>query len=245
MDAAGTWMAVAIGLGTLFLGYLAYRDRRPRTRLEFVVTTNSDLLPEEMPDDLHVVHHGVQLADPSLLIVCLVNAGDNPIPPEAFETDLVITLEGVEEIASANCTAARPSDLRPDLEIDGNAVHIKPTLINAEDLIELQIFTAGQASKVDLGGRVADLTIEKRENLPNPPGSGPQGELKGLIDYLSWYLIIPGSILVIGIGVALDSDNSTAVRVITGVAGGVAALILYPTWLNSIFRRSALWRIVK
>jgi hypothetical protein len=128
---------------------LTYRSQRGITRLEDVVVTNRKLLPGRVAEHLEVRLNDTQLAEPSLCIVRLVNTGDTPIRTEDYESDLVITLQGVETIASAIWTGARPPDLRPEIRVDDNRVSITPTLVNPEDMLELQVLAAGQAEDKD------------------------------------------------------------------------------------------------
>lgn len=79
MDSAATYIAAFVGIATLYYAYLAYRDRRPSRRLQFVVTTNSLVLPTALADSLHLHHGDQEIADPALVIVRLVSTGDSAV----------------------------------------------------------------------------------------------------------------------------------------------------------------------
>jgi hypothetical protein len=196
-DVAAWAVPSALGIVTLGLTYRAYRSQRAITRLEYVVITNTKLLPGRLANELKVSHQGWSvIEDPSLTIIRIVNTGNRAIPADDFETPLSVTLAGVKEIASATCTASRPSGLRPEPEIDANHVRIAPLLLNPDDMIELQVLSAGQASEVTVGGRITNLVdIVPRSDLPYPPGSGDEGEMLGF-DRFMWYVLQPGLIWV-------------------------------------------------
>lgn len=88
MTDPGTWIATVFTAATLGLGYLTYRAQRAKTRLEYILTTNTTLLPRELSRDLQVTHNETVIDDPSLLILPIVNTGDRAIPADDFETDL-------------------------------------------------------------------------------------------------------------------------------------------------------------
>jgi hypothetical protein len=241
VDAAGTWIAVAVGLAALGVGILAYRNRQPRTRLEYVVTTRSEVLPAGLPETFRLVHQGdLPVEDPAMVILRIVNTGDRAIPDEDFASDLTITLRDAE-VVSAICTAERPADLKPQLVIGGDAVHLKPLLLNSGDMIQLQMLSAGLPSRIEIGGRVKDLSIARRTDLPYPPGSGPNGEFAGVMDYFIWFLFLPGFILFVGGAIATNGHNSTAGRFIGGAAALILALVIYPLQVSFLLRRRRLW----
>jgi hypothetical protein len=67
VDAITTYIAAAVGIATLYYAYLAYRDRRPSRRLQFVVTTNSLVLPTALADSLHLHHGDREIPEPALV----------------------------------------------------------------------------------------------------------------------------------------------------------------------------------
>jgi hypothetical protein len=235
------WAAVAVGVAGAVIAYRAYRGQRGQTRLSYVVTTSAELVPADLAAELKVSHEGTELHDPALAIVRIVSTGDVPIQATDFETELSIRFQGVAEIASATCSASRPADLRPELEVVGDSVLIRPMLVNPEDMIELQVLSAGQAHDVSIGGRVANLKVERLPYLPYPPGSGEEGEMLGF-DRFMWYVAWPVIIIGIGALIAFDNDDySELTRALIMIAAGIVAFVLYPLQLRSLVRRRRLW----
>jgi hypothetical protein len=220
---------------------LAYLRRQPKTRLEYFVGTNSAVLPQDLPENFYLAHGETKIADPAMTIVRLVNTGDRAIPAASFETDLSILLKDVSEVVSASCVGRRPSDIEPVFEIAGDTARLKPLLINPGDMLEIQLLSAGQASSVEISGRISDLAITERPALPYPPGSGPNGEFATGIDYFMWLFAIPGFILGIGALIAVNPHNSTAGRIIAASATLVLVLVAYPLQLRFLVHRRRLW----
>jgi hypothetical protein len=240
MEVVGTWVAVAIGLATLVVAVLAYLGRQPKTRLEYIVLTRSQVLPAGLPETFQLVHHELPVDDPAMVIVRIVNTGDQAIPESSFSSDLAIKLPG-SRVISTLCTAKRPTDLEPVLLLDGELVRIRPLLLNSGDMVQFQILSAGLPGRVEVNGRIKDLSIVRRRELPYPPGSGTDGEFSGPVDYFAWFILIPGFILAIGFLIASNGHNSVAGRVIAAVAALMLAFVLYPLQVSRLLRRRRLW----
>jgi hypothetical protein len=237
-----SWIAAAITAIALVLTYLTYRNRHGKKRLEYVVTTSTQLLPGPLVKDLQVSHKGSVVENPSLTIVRIVNTGDQPIKASDFESNLTVKFDGVHELASATWTATRPPDLRPEIEIDGGrVVHIKPTLINPGDMLQLQVLSAGEAGELRFGGRVAALKVAQRKSLPYPPGTGDEGEMEA-VDRFVWFIATPAFILGGGVAIALTGDYSHTARVLILISTGMLGVILYPLNVRYLVRRRRLWR---
>lgn len=236
------WIAAAIGLVALVLAYLTYRSQRGKVQIEYAVLANAKILPGRVARALEVRHGQAVMREPSLAILRLVNTGDRPIKPADFETDLIVTFEGISGLQSATWTGSRPPDLRPDIHIDGGAVRIAPTLINPEDMLELQVLSEGQARAVTVAGRIAGLRLIPRKGLPYPPGSGREGRMVGM-DQFMWFVFSPGVIVAVGVVFAASGDNMTPTgRVLTLLATAILAGVLYPLHVWRLVRRRRLWR---
>ena len=240
MGDVAAWIAAAVSLVLLGVAWLTYRSQRNRTALEYFVVINRDLLPGTVASQLQVTHRGKVLSAPSMTVVRIVNTGDRGIPPDSFTDDLCVLLEGVDEIASATWTAARPPQLQPTVEIDGDRVRIKPTLINPEDMLELQVVCDGRASQISLAGRIVDLKVKLRTKLPYPPGSGTEGEMLGF-DRFMWYVLGPATVVGVGVWIAIGMSTDAA-RVLTLAATSIIAGLLYPMHVRHLVRRRRIWR---
>jgi hypothetical protein len=241
MGDVASWIAAAVGLLGLAVGWLAYRSQRNRTQIEYVVVFNRDLLPGRVASQLQVAHNDKVLPSPSFALVRIVNTGDRAITPDSFNDDLCVQFAGVTEIASATWTATRPPQLRPTTAIDGDCVRVKPTLINPEDMLELQVVCAGRASQISVAGRVANLKIRPRAALPYPPGSGAEGEMLGF-DRFMWLFFNPALLVGGGLALAFATDITATARVLTLAATAIVGGVLYPLQIRYLVRRRRMWR---
>lgn len=240
MSDVATWISAVGGVVALVFTVLSYLKRRGRARIEYIVTTSRRILPGRVADALEVTHQGVAVADPALSVVRIVNTGDRAIRPEDFETDLTVTFDAVRELVSASWSATRPDDLRPGIKTERNRVLIAPKLINPGDMLELQVLSSGPPNGVSVAGRVADLVVVRRQDLPYPPGSGPEGEmLRG--DRFMWYVLIPATIIGGGFSLTLlDGVSGTSRAVI--LLGTALVLTAYFLHTSYLVRRRRRWR---
>jgi hypothetical protein len=236
----GTWIAAAISATGIVVSVVLYLLQRRRLRLEYIVTTNAALLPDNVANELEVRRGGVVVDEPALCITRVVNTGDKPVRAEDFETGLVVAFEGVEQVVSATWSASRPRDLEPPIEIDGNRVVIEPRVINPGDMLELQVLSAGWPRGVSLAGRVAGLELVRRKALPYPPGSGSEGQIEGF-DRFVWFGFMPAGIFLAGLAFATRDGIDGVERWLTALAT-VVVLGLYLLLLRFLVRRRRLWR---
>jgi hypothetical protein len=234
------WIPSAIGALTIVVTIVLWLVERGRKRLEYVVITNTPILPGRVANDLEVSHHGTAFPDPALSITRIVNTGNKEIRPDDYETELIVTFEGVHGLGSATWSASRPAGLGPKLAIDGNKVLVEKRLINVGEMLELQVLSSGQPSDVSVGGRIAALTFEPRKALPYPPGSGSEGQMVAF-DRFMWFLLLPAAILGGGIAIssarAVSATGEALILVATGLVLG--AYLLFTKYLVNRRRR---WR---
>lgn len=244
LNSAATYIAAVVGIVTLYYAYLAYRDRRPSRRLQFVVTTNSLVLPTALADTLHLHHGDQEIVEPALVIIRLVSTGDSAVPRGAFESDLTVSPEGAREIAYVACTGRRPPNLDVQIERADKVVRVKPFLMNPGDMFQLHLVVSGRPDNVAVEGRIEELKIEELPHLPYPPGTGPEGELQGPVDHFMMRILPPVLALVLGGTLAVDPEGTISVPVQAGA--GIAALVfafwLYPARIKFLINRRAMWK---
>lgn len=241
VEAAALAVGALVGCVGIYLTYLTWRDRRGRAQLQYVVTTKSRLVPRGWVESLQVVHEGEAVEDPGLVITRIVHAGDRAIEADDFETDLTMKLTGAGKIASANQTGQRPADLAPELAIDDDTVRLRPTLINPGDMIELQVLCSGIPEKVELGGRMSEVTFKQLPRLPYPPGGGPEGELLPFDKFMVW--VVPfGLALGTALAFAFNEESSTATRIAVPAGALLVGFVIYPWRERWLIKRRAMWK---
>jgi hypothetical protein len=241
METAAIIVGTVLSCVGVYLAAITYRDRRGRAQLHYVVTTITRLVPEGWAGSLQLVHNGQAVGDPWLVITRIVNVGDKSIRAEEFETPLSLKFDGSLGVASVNQTGQRPNDLKPVLQRNGDAVIVKPTLLNPGDMIELQVLTTGMPKRVNLAGRLSEVEFRELPRLPYPPGGGPEGEMLGLDVFMAFILPAVAS-LTLAIAIALSSTNSVAVRIAVPSVAILAGCVVWPWREKYLIKRRAMFK---
>lgn len=240
VEIAAIAVGAVLGIVAIYFSFISWRDRRGHAQFQYVVTTATKLVPTAWTGSLELIHDGEPVRDPWLVIARIVNVGDRAIKAEDYETPLRLKLVGSLGVASVNQTGQRPADLTPPLERDGDSVHVLPTLFNPGDMIELQVLTTGQPTKVELGGRLTEVTYRRLPGLPYPPGSGTEGQMLVLDKFMA--IVVPIALaLGVAVGFALDKGSSTATRVAVPI-GSVLVGCLYLWRARYLVQRRAMFK---
>lgn len=236
----GTWVGVLVAVLAVIIAWATYRSQRSRRELEYLVLSTQRLVNPRVAQDLDVVFDGRAVDDPSLTVLRLVSTGDKGIPATTFETPLTITLHGAISIVSASVSAVRPEGLPVKLTTDANQAHIEPLLLNPGDFIEIQALAAGQPDRIDVRARITDVVPRRRNSLPYPPGSGPEGQMTG-IDKIMWsvpeFLVAAFAYFSI-----IDAETSAIATVGWMTAVTVVFFVIYPMQVHRLVRRRRNWR---
>jgi hypothetical protein len=236
----GTWTAVLIGIIAVSIAWLAYRSQRGRKGLEYIVLSIQRLVDPRVAQDLDVVFDGRPVDDPSLTVLRMVSTGDKGIPSETFESPLRVTLVGASRVVHASVSAKRPSDLPVALTTDSNHASIDPLLLNPGDFIEVLVLADGQPTRVALDARIADVTPKRRNSLPYPPGSGPEGQMIGQ-DRFFWF-VLPFVLAVLAYFAIASADLRAVATIAWVVTVTLVFFVIYPMQVRRLVGRRRAWR---
>lgn len=163
MPAVLGWVLGALAVVVPVVIY--FKERRTQG-IQYSVLDTRPLVTSATNFPLQISHRGVAVQDPALVIWRLTNAGNHPVRPEDFEEPLTFLVEGAR-ILSSDITFSRPSEFAPAIVSRGEAtVVLDSRLMNARDLVEVQMLVDGRPSKTTLTGRVAGISVMEKVNLP-------------------------------------------------------------------------------
>ncbi|MEU4339347.1 hypothetical protein AB0F59_32655 [Micromonospora lupini] len=238
-DATAVATAI-IAAAALVVAYLTYLRQRNKTGLEYLVVGNTRVVPRATPKDLEVTYKGSVVSDASVVVVRIVNTGDKAVLPEDFRSPLAIKLQGANKVVSALTTKTRPTDLGATVSAEDNCCLIQPLLINPTDMIQIQLLASGLAKNVVLEGRIANLHIKLRTDLPYPPGTGPEGELANGFEKFMWYGM-PAILAAVLAWVAVTSSGSTILKVAAVAGLFLFTFVINPWYTRFLIRRRRMW----
>ncbi|WP_147437326.1 hypothetical protein [Micromonospora musae] len=240
MSDATAVISAIIGAAALLVAYLTYLRQRNKTGLEYLVVGNTRVVPRATPTDLEVTYKGSVVPDASVVVVRIVNTGDKAILPEDFRSPLAIKLHGANRVVSALTTKTRPVDLGPAVSAEENCCLIQPLLINPTDMIQVQLLASGLAANVALEGRIANVGIKRRSDLPYPPGTGPEGELANGFEKFMWYGM-PAIFAALLAWLAVTSSANIILEIAAVAGFFLFAFVINPWYTQFLIRRRRMW----
>lgn len=233
------WAGVLIPVVAVYYAAISYRSQRNVRQLEYIVLQSAAVLDTTISTLLSVAFRGTEVKQPSVAIMRIVNTGNKSILSSEIHAPMAIVLAGTQRIVASVVTCAKPAGLEVTTEIEGDRVVLSKTLINPEDLIEVQILSAGRPTDISFQARISDLEPKRRYQLPYPPGSGSEGEMTGADRFMWWgtsyALFILLTVLII------TSVPSILFRIGIPVAILVVAIFVYPRYVHKLARRRRIW----
>lgn len=207
--------------------------------------------------ELKVSQGSVELKNPVLSVVEVLNSGGRPIVASDFESPLSVGLGNDAVVRTAALGSAQPSELEPSIDFAGSAVRIKPLLLNPGDRFEISILSDGAAPAFIAHARIAGITSVGVQLTASTTKAKRRAWIQGFaaIPVFVCYMVsllaaltlrMPHlmrlSIFLIGIGSAFGSSSlmtsclavhqlgSTMELVVFYVAGfgGLGGLLLFP-----------------
>jgi len=150
--------ALAI-LTTITVAYLSnwWRNRK---RLSYEIISDTALLTtaEIISNELKIFYKDVQVRYIRVLIVRIINDGNQPITSKDFEKDLNLTISEESKILSCNVIKKNPENLDISLQYKENILYITPFLLNSRDYIEVKILIDGFVSQLRFDARIIGVS---------------------------------------------------------------------------------------
>ncbi|WP_405683274.1 hypothetical protein [Streptomyces sp. NBC_00057] len=156
----GVLGAVVSILG-LVLAFFSHQ-RHQRTRIGYRIVADSPLVQNvDGIENLGIHYDGRVLNKPRLMVLEIINTGNTPIRREDYQDDLKAKFPGVVEIVWSSVQGT-PSSVTADVRVAAETVEIGCPLLNAQDVLTLQVLVNGDVTSVEVAGRgVGFSEVEK------------------------------------------------------------------------------------
>jgi len=188
-DNTSQFFGVAFGvagiLATVVVGVVFYRLGRPRKELGYRVLSNTRVVSVqgEMDQLVQILYLGQPVRDVHLLVLQVVNSGNEPIVADDYQCNLNIGLGDGARVLTAELVESDPEGLTawPVLAEACDTVHVHPLLLNAGDWFKLKILVTGFSGLVRVNGRI--VGVKEIKALGERASSGRQfvGALIGVL----------------------------------------------------------------
>jgi len=158
-------IGAAIGLigvvAAIILAVAVYRLQRRRKELGYRVLSQSRVASVEadLDDKLVIMYDGERVADVHLVMLELVNSGNQPIIPDDYLHPLQINLGEGARVLTAEQVGSEPEGIpaSPSITESLEKVRVDPVLLNAGDSFTLKILVARFGGTVDFDARIVGV----------------------------------------------------------------------------------------
>ena len=155
-------LGLLIGLAGIALSYITYRRTREDKRLDYEIIVNTRVLvPKHIDEGLELRYKGVEVKDPSLIIIRFINSGNRPISPSDQVEPLSVSFPEKDwpiygRILSASLARASIPTDKVTIKIVGDRAEITPMLLNQGDWLAVR-FLIDKEAEPQISGRVVGV----------------------------------------------------------------------------------------
>lgn len=152
------WGALLAFLSLAVAAYTYIRQRR-RKELGYRVLAAPPLVqaPGLYGGRIQLLWDGEPLPAVSLVVVKLMNTGNQEIVAADYERPVALLFPGAAQVLAAEVTDAKPPALRPALTIGDRRVTLEPCLLNGGDALTVAVLVETFAGELLLDGRIAGV----------------------------------------------------------------------------------------
>ncbi|GAA2608939.1 hypothetical protein ACWCO0_30335 [Streptomyces tubercidicus] len=154
-------LGAVVGILGLVLAFLSHR-RHQRTRIGYRLVADSHLVQNmDGIENLGIHYDGRVLSRPRLMVLEIINAGNVAVRREDYQDDLKATFPGGVEIVWSSVHGT-PSSVTADVRVAADTVELGRPLLNAQDVLTLQVLVNGDVTGVEITGRAAGFSEVER-----------------------------------------------------------------------------------
>ena len=161
------WQGIGAAIGlvavlcTIILGVVVYRLQRRRKELGYRVLSQSRVASVEadLEDKLVIMYDGERVPDVHLVILELVNSGNQPILPDDYHKYLHVDLGEGAEVLEAEQVDSKPKEIAasPFIIESGEKVRVDPVLLNPGDFFTLKFLVSRYGGTLDVGAHIVGV----------------------------------------------------------------------------------------
>lgn len=132
--------ATVLAAAAIIVSIVIARQQRARKVLGYELGfTELVSVHQGARDLIKIYYEDEQIEQAHLLQLRLINVGDLPVLQADFQRPLTLEFEGGGSPLTVEAKS-RPAELRPEVEIVGSSVSLKPLLLNPGDSISVEVF---------------------------------------------------------------------------------------------------------
>ena len=168
-DSIWQFVGAIISLFAVFASYNIFKRQRRYKKISFEVISNSALVnvKDEVKSKMQILFDNKPVNDVHLLIVRIINSGNEPIVKSDYETPIDLEFSDKTEVLETDVIHVSPESMKVDIDNDKGVVSIQPLLLNAGDFITIKTLLTNFEGTVKVSGRIAGVKDITRLGLDN------------------------------------------------------------------------------
>jgi hypothetical protein len=157
----GAAISVLAIISSIVLGMAVYRLQRRRKELGYRVLSETRVAAVEaaVGERVQILYEGQPVSDVHLVIVELVNSGNQPILRGDYQYPLHVGLGEGTQVLTVEQVDSNPEGINPlpSITQSRNEVRVEPVLLNAGDSFRLKLLVTKYGGTVDLEARIVGV----------------------------------------------------------------------------------------
>jgi hypothetical protein len=229
------WQGIGAAIGligvvsAIILGVVLFRLQRRRKELGYRVLSETRVVSVEaaVGERVQILYEGQPVSNVYLVVVELVNSGNQPIIPDDYHYPLHIGLGQGARVLAAEQVSSKPNGITAPVSITESLerVRVDPVLLNAGDSLGLKFLVTQYGGNLDVDARV--VGVREIRTLGDEP--------------VNWKVLVPPT-LVVSLVLCLGFPAFWRLQDLLGAAWlgsalGVAGLTAYVVAVLLVFDR--------
>jgi hypothetical protein len=128
---------------------------------------------------------GKPVDKPFLSTIVIRNTGNIPIKKEDYDTPIMVSVSNDSSIVQVRYQMA-PPEINAELTVSPKKATLSPALLNPEDQVTIQVFSAGGRPEFEMGARIKGVKVLHSETIY---AEHPWGKL-GILDNVMFTLML-------------------------------------------------------
>jgi hypothetical protein len=158
-DPIWQFVGAIISVIAIFVSYVFFKRQGKQKRISYEVISNTALVnvKDDVKSKMQIFFEKKPVIDIHLIIVKIINSGNEPIVKSDYETPINIEFDDKSETLEAEVIKVSPDDLKVEIENTKETVSIKPLLLNPGDSVMIKTFLTNFRGQLKVSGRIAGV----------------------------------------------------------------------------------------
>jgi hypothetical protein len=158
-DPIWQFVGALIGILAIMLSLYIFKRQGRLKKLSFEIITNSALVnvKDDVKSKMQILFDNKPVNDLRLLIIRIINSGNEPIVKSDYETPINVEFSDKSEVLETDVIKVLPESMKVQIGNKGKAISIEPLLLNPGDSITIKILLTNLHGNLNVFCRIAGV----------------------------------------------------------------------------------------